>query len=157
MLTFEQAIEAFRYCPATGVVRWSIDRGGKVAGSEFVQGKRTLIRINISGGKCFAHIVAWMIYYKENPKGIIKHLDGNGLNNRIDNLKLVKRKSRKVKKKLARGKKAGEGPGIHWNTIAHQWEASLEANFIGRFDHLEDAVAAREKAAQQLWFGDGLK
>ncbi len=160
----EKAAELLEYCPETGALRWKLDRGrgggakkGEVAGCKLKQGKMTLIRINVCGKKLLAHIVAWFIYFGENPKGIIKHIDGNGMNNRIENLKLVKRKSRKVKKKRARGKKAGEGPGIHWNTITHQWEDSIGANFIGRFDKLEDGVDARKKAGQGLWFGEVVK
>lgn len=76
------------YNPKTGVFLWRITkrghkREGDIAGGTADRGYR---RIKIDQHTYFAHRLAWLFFYGEEPGGDISHKDGNRGNNRISNL-----------------------------------------------------------------------
>ena len=100
MLSYEQAIELFEYCPGSGLLRWKVDMGEKiragcVAGTHIAHNRRVCLTINVCDSRYFAHRVAWLIYWGKWPSRKIKHLDGCLINNRIENLHQMKHKPRK--------------------------------------------------------------
>ncbi len=86
------------------------------------------------------------------PKGIdVAHWDGDGLNNRRENLKL------KTRRDNLRGfcrKKAGATSkfrGVCWDSTEEKWLAQIKTSeknkYLGRFDSELDAAHAYNKAA----------
>ena len=82
--------EAFCYDPASGVLTWvGINRRmlGKRAGSS---GKRYR-KVCLGGVRTFEHRAIWAIFYGEWPTGEVDHINRDGHDNRIENLRLVTR------------------------------------------------------------------
>jgi len=87
--------ERLCYDPKTGNLYWRKREGdsspfnanfaGKIAGSTN-KGYR-VVRIAETGTCYLAHRIAWAMYYGQWPDHEIDHIDKNGINNRIDNLR----------------------------------------------------------------------
>jgi hypothetical protein len=87
-LTQERLQQLLSYCPETGVFRWRMNRGAAVAGREAGSwrdfGYRT---IGIEGRAHYAHRLAWLYVYGEQPPARIDHKNGDPADNRIGNLR----------------------------------------------------------------------
>lgn len=70
-----------------------------------------------------AHRIVWFLNYGEWPKGIIDHLDGNGLNNRLDNLRDVTSTNNGRNSKLISTNTTGVS-GVNWNKRDEKWFAT---------------------------------
>ena len=84
----------------------------------------------------------------------IDHIDCNPLNNQKSNLRCVTNTQNQHNKKIQCNNTSGF-KGVSW--YANKWVARIRINgvktHLGRFDKIEDAAAAYEKAAIQ-YFGE---
>lgn len=92
----------FDYDPATGDLIWrhTQDRdacwnrrfAGKIAGYTFSTRGKRYARVGLGKDRVAAHRIIWAWHYGDVPTNMeIDHIDGNGLNNRIENLRLATR------------------------------------------------------------------
>ena len=91
------------------------------------------------------------------PKGmIVDHKDGNGLNCTSDNMRLCSHLQNMANKKLASNNKSGY-KGVSWSKDSQKWFVGIghgsTFHFVGRFDDLEEAAHAYDKAARDA-FGE---
>lgn len=86
-MTFDEAAAVFVYDPSTGIVSWRETRGGRLAGSPAGNATKRYIWIKYQGRYVAAHHVAWLMHYKKPAETRIDHANGNGLDNRIANLR----------------------------------------------------------------------
>lgn len=88
------------------------------------------------------------------PDGmLVDHIDGDGLNNRRANLRLVSPRQNcwNVSRSSARSKEMGVYPARHgWIALL---TVSGERKYLGYFKHIEDAVSAR-RSAEVEHFGE---
>ena len=83
----------------------------------------------------------------------VDHIDGDGLNNRRINLRVVT-KSQNLQNRRPNRKSASGVKGVTWHKRLGKWQASIMANktahYLGYFENLEDAAAAYAKASAEL-------
>ena len=166
--------ECLSYDERSGVLTWkarprehfATDRGYNTFISQ-KSGKATGCRSMTRDGICYlkvainkklhlAHRLIWVIYHGDIPKGMdVDHIDHNGENNRIDNLRLVTSSENKKNRTMVSTNKSGT-MGVYFNSCANKWVAEIVSDGkyhgLGLFNKKEDAVSARKKAEMDFNF-----
>jgi len=150
MITFEQASSRFFYFSDTGQV-FDIHTG-VAAGRIEVNHRTSYQKISAFGKTLRGHQIAWLLFYRCWPSGEVDHRDGDGLNNRIGNLRLVTRARNQRNQRLSVRNRSGI-KGVSWHTPSGKWQAHIwidgKRKFLGRFKRLKYAAAARAFAAAE--------
>ena len=114
------------------------------------------LKVAINKKLYLAHRLAWIIYHGEIPAGMeIDHIDHNGENNAIDNLRLVTSSENKQNRTMVSTNKSGK-MGVYHSRKTGRWVAEIFVNNerygLGSFNSIDDAIAAREKAELEFNF-----
>jgi hypothetical protein len=76
----------------------------------------------------------------------VDHIDGNGLNNQRENLRIVTRLQNMWNQRTRKTSKSGY-KGVSWDTKPKKWRATITVNHkmvnLGRFEEIGDAINAR--------------
>jgi hypothetical protein len=170
-LTQETLKKALDYDPLTGIFVWSNNRSvedfksyigyrayqgkyaGKVAGYRLHDkvSDNFYIQINLKGIRYCGHRLAWLYMYGKWPEHLIDHIDGNGLNNRIDNLREADRLLNARNRRMSKNNKSGVN-GVYWEKLVNGWVASgyyydndnvRRKKYLGSYQTIEEAENAR--------------
>lgn len=149
MVTFDQVNERFLYCGETGLI---IDRRtGAEAGRVEVNRNTSYRRISFCVMEFRGHRIAWLLFHGSWPSGQVDHVDGDGLNNRIANLRCVTHSQNQRNQRLGKRNRSGV-LGVSWDSQHSSWQAHIwidgKRKHIGRFKRLKHAAAARAAAAE---------
>ena len=155
MFTQEELKRCFDYNPETGNFIWKIKPNkklpiGTVAGT-IVNGYR---RIHYQGKLYGAHRLAWLYVHGAFPENLIDHINGDGLDNRIANLREANffenaQNITKPQKNNSHGYL-----GITFDKRKKLWRARIGVNgtrrYIGKFKSPEEAYNAYLSAKREL-------
>ena len=165
MLTQEELKSLLHYDPDTGIFTWNyikskrgtyFAKSGKVAGCTAKGNTRNhYVLVNIKNKLHKAHRLAWLYAYGKLPDHIIDHINGNGIDNRICNLRDVTR-SENFKNSRLRSDNASGFNGVFWEQSCRKWRATVTVggikHHLGVFKNKEDAIAARKAANAKYGF-----
>lgn len=132
-------------------------KNGKIIKSGCVQSCRgkKYIRIGLLDTSFSAHRLAWLYVYGEFPDGQIDHIDGDGLNNKICNLRVVTHIENSRNKRLCKNNTSGHY-GVYWDGRRNKWRARIKTEMklisLGSFSNKEDAIYARKNAEKNFNF-----
>lgn len=108
--------------------------------------------IGINGKIYYSHRLIWLYHYGEFPSEFIDHIDGNKMNNRIENLRAADQNINCHNHKLQKNNTSGF-PGVRWHRRVGKYYVSIRVDcndkFIGYFQDFEEAVLASKKAKIQ--------
>jgi hypothetical protein len=156
--------DRLKYDPETGAftrIRKMNNRTkvGEVAGSISAGGR---VVLEIDGSQFYAHRVAWELHYGPVPYGMmLDHIDGNPLNNRLDNLRVCSRTTNAQNQRRAHSRNTTGVLGVS-RAISHgRWRGKFYAHIrvegklihLGTFDTRELAGEAYIKAKRQYHEG----
>lgn len=89
--------ELLDYDPLTGVFKWRFSRpnasAGTITGNSCILGGKKYLRVGVDYSIYLAHRLAWLYEHGVMPDSSVEidHIDGNGENNCIANLRLASR------------------------------------------------------------------
>ena len=87
---------------------------------------------------------------------VTDHIDGNGLNNRKENLRIVTQRENAINLKID---KTSRFPGVSWQKFRKKWVAQMRigkrSKFLGHFVKEEDAAMAYKKAIASNIYASG--
>jgi hypothetical protein len=152
MITQIEVIKYFEY--KDGNLYWKSmpykrnDLIGTKAGAD-IGANRSQITINKKHYK--THRLVFLMFHGYMPKEV-DHIDGNSLNNKIENLREATRSEQCCNTKLRKDSTSGI-KGVTWDKARNKWIVSINKHkktmFRGRFDDLElaqlVAIEARDK------------
>ena len=159
ILTQDRIRELFYYCEDTGIFTRKTNAGGKkigdVAGSRNHGPSNTYIQIGVDAKMYSAHRLVWLYVYGHWPLRQIDHIDGNGENNRLSNLRDVSQSTNQKNQKLKSNNTSGH-VGVSWSNTNKKWVATLVSNlktiYLGGYKDINDAVSARERGSIKYGF-----
>lgn len=151
--------ERLNYNPATGVFTWNVSapgiKAGKKAGCISVHGYEI---VKVGRVAYRANRLAWFIANGRWPDGEVDHINGDRLDNRLENLRVVGRAENSQNKRSAQANNKSSGLlGVTWNKQHMRWQSKIMVNkkmhHVGYFDTPEVAHAAYLDKKRQLHAG----
>jgi hypothetical protein len=132
--------ELFIYNPITGEVRRLTGRNaGKVCGTKFSTGH---LQVSVDGKITGVHRIAWALHHGEYPTLEIDHINGDGADNRLCNLRLATSYQNNRNRRLSTRNKTGV-KGVFRVKAGKPWRVAIGHGgkyYITHFDDFEEAV-----------------
>lgn len=146
--------KSLNYEPLKGLLTWKAGKQGRgciegrEAGSVKWDGRyRTVF---LEGKRYYAHRIAWEITFGPIPEGMrIDHIDGNGLNNSIQNLRVTTLSMNQRNRKLVRNTKTGIH-GVH--PLKDGFSVQCAGKYITYTNDFFEACCARKSAERRMGF-----
>jgi hypothetical protein len=137
------------YNPETG----EFTRNGRIAGGSYRHRNLTYRRVWVAGHQYSAHRLAWLYFYGVWPSGEVDHINGDGTDNRIANLRDATRGQNATNALAQKSSKTGLR-GVHYHPGAKKYRAqickNLKITHLGYFDTPEAAHQAYLSAARTI-------
>lgn len=153
-ITQEELKKLLHYDPGTGVFNRLLHSGRYCNSPELIgtllktDGKRYL-SISLKCKRYLAHRLAWLYIYGTFPNGEIDHINGNGLDNRIVNIRDVSILENKKNLRKRIDNSSGM-TGIYWRHRKNKWQVVISVDkkyiHVGYFASKLDAACARINA-----------
>lgn len=132
---------------------WNSNFSNKIAGNIHLETTGNKYeRILIFGKQYQSHRLSFLYiegHFPMEPKKFIDHIDGNGLNNKWENLRKVTAKENSRNRKRDKDNLTGQ-TGVSINNEGTRFYANIHGNngieFLGSFKTLEEAIIARKAA-----------
>ena len=154
-LTQERVRELFDYRD-DGHLVWKVKKAranaGDVAGCEArCSGGTVYRRMSIDGVPYGVHQAVFMWHHGYIPR-YIDHADGNGLNNRIDNLREATQSQNAFNSRMRSDNTSGER-NVYWHERARRWFVRLSINrrthSFGTYKTIEEARAVARRVREE--------
>lgn len=143
MLDITKLRNLLEYDPIAGVFTWRNNIGnvkaGSVAGCINRKGYRY---IGVDGSLYRANRLAWAYVHGALPKGQIDHIDGNRLNNSINNLRDVSAETNQRNRKSGNKNSTSSLLGVSYHRQSGKWRAQIcitTTKHLGLFDTEQEA------------------
>lgn len=168
-LTVSRLKEALIYNEESGEFVWNKDRpsnhfkntvahnvyktnfAGKVAGHTCKGLNTNYVQIRLFNKLYLAHRLAWFYAYGNWPENGLDHLDGNGTNNALSNLRDIPKDLNGRNSQKKRNNTSGVN-GVYLQKQINRWVAEghytengvNKKKYLGCFKNIEDAAKARQ-------------
>lgn len=160
-MTQKQLKKLLRYNPKTGKFRSlkTLTQGRKtpciagqiLLGSKNKHGRQIYLRLHINGQEYYAHRLAWLYVYGQFPR-LLDHKNHDGLDNRINNLRLATVAQNYINaKKRVTNTSQFKGVWKHGGQFCAETSYNGKKVYIGLFDDPKTAHAAYLKTITKLY------
>lgn len=166
--TPQELAELLLYDPKAGILKWACrpekyfrspayakswnDKFAGKAVGVFDNGNGYHVFV-VLGQRFYAHRAAWVLTHGKYPCGSIDHIDGDGHNNKLSNLRDVSHAENLRNQKLNSKNKTGV-TGVFWNGCSFEVYIKYQQKkyHLGKFKDLETAAAVRKSAEMRFGF-----
>ena len=136
-----------------GKLFWKVNRGKARIGEEAgCVGNRGYLVIVVNGKQRMAHRLIWLMHGKELTE-MLDHIDGDQLNNRIENLRAVTNSQNQRNQKLRKDGTSGI-KGVSWISSYKRWSGQVwhegKLYRAGYFKDKDECAAAVRELREQL-------
>jgi hypothetical protein len=148
-ITYQMIRSYCDYDNKLGLLRW---KDGRKVGSIVNKGRKKYVRTVMFDREFLVHRLVWLWVTGHNPRPrhVIDHINGDGTDNRIENLREVTHTQNLWNTKLSIRNTSGY-KGV--NKQKDKWEASIMASGkrhrLGLFDTPKDASEAYQEASKK--------
>ncbi len=157
MITQELLHELFYYDEETGLLTRKIANSNYVKVGDIVgtKTKGGYLRTRVNGKDYLVHRLIWLFVHGTFPKIHIDHINHNGIDNRLCNLReaddAINGRNRSLKNTNTSGIN-----GVCYDRVRGKWLAQIKYDYkniyLGRFIKKEDAIKARKEAEIKYGF-----
>lgn len=149
-ITREEALQLIEPDFVTGKLYWKVRRGGSaVKGGEVGSLVNGYMKVNLKGKSYPVHRIVWLLAHGEHADRLIDHINGDKLDNRLCNLRLVTKAENAKNRRPTKGSKSGLN-GVVWRNDNSKWRAFIRWNnrleHLGSYEDFFEAVCARKAA-----------
>lgn len=106
--------------------------------------------VGIGSIRYLVHRINWKIKYGEDPKECIDHIDGNKLNNRIDNLREASKLQNKINQMVTKNNTLGV-KGVSYANKHKSYQTAIaidgKRTYLGSFNTIEEASLVYQAAS----------
>jgi len=156
-MTQELALKLWIYNPETGSFRWR-EYGPKrctwLEAGSIDSGNYRIVHYGPRGDShaFFVQDLIWLMVHGKWPDNSLDHKNGNGLDNRLDNLRPATMAQNNMNKARSSANTSGF-KGVIWNKQRGKWMARIKLNgrmkYLGLFDNPALAHIVYQQAAQE--------
>jgi len=151
----ERLKELLAYNQTTGEFSWLKPRKGVKTGVRIgCDNGHGYLRITVDGDSYYAHRLAWIYVYGDDPDKQIDHINGNRSDNSIANLRHVSPSENQFNRHGAQANSKSGMIGVSWHKKASKWQAHIKAKgkrlYLGLYESEEDASAAYQSAKRHF-------
>lgn len=149
MLLEKYILDNYSYDPDTGLITSS----KKTSFSKVILNNKPYLKVTIKNTQILAHRLAWLLFHGQWPSKNIDHENGNGLDNRIKNLRDVSHSENQKNRRLSSNNKTGV-TGVYYTKkgFLAQIKSDGKKYYLGKFDNLFDACCVRKSAENRFNF-----
>jgi hypothetical protein len=148
-----EILERFNYDPETGVMTRTCRRRADSTGCVVrTRNGKKYIAFGVLNKNMYAHVIAWFLQTGSWAEEVVDHIDGDGTNNKWNNLRSVSRKINQRNKCRHRNNTSGH-TGIYWEKRISKWFVKLAVDgkqvYLGYFKDKNEAIQCRLAAEKQ--------
>ncbi len=107
---------------------------------------RIYARTRYNGKLVYMH---HLVMGNPNTKNVIDHINRNGLDNRVSNLRVTTQRQNVFNATIRKDNKSGY-KGIFWDKTRNKWRITLGNYFIGRAKSIEEAISIRNNVIEKV-------
>ena len=115
------------------------------------------VQLEIDRHYYLCHRLAWLYVNGEWPKHEIDHINKIKSDNRITNLRDVRRYINSQNKNLPKNNKSGH-TGIKWETKSNKWIVKFQMDnkiyHLGTYEDLDKAIQVKEAKVKEILYND---
>ena len=149
--------DVFEY--VEGKIFWKLNPGRKVkAGSEAgsIEVRHGYVSVSFMGSRYKAHRIIWEMFNGQIPDGMqIDHINHIRHDNKIENLRLVKKLENDMNRSVYKNSKSGV-TGVRYVEKYRNWRSQIKVNgkqiSLGSYSDIREAIKARKDAEVKYGF-----
>ena len=152
-LTVDLLKHLFKYDKETGELRWDVKKAGVTYGAiAGCSNGRGYLVVRVNGNLYYVHRLIFLMHKGYLPK-IIDHINGDKLDNRIENLRSATVGQNQHNRKTNTNNTSGY-KGVCWDKAMKKWRARIKredkSTHLGYFTNAEEADKVVRAAREEL-------